>query len=68
MRFRVKYKLDITIADKDRITPAIKKKEDLEKFLGKPIVLVGTKEQIKEKLNAKLDELTSQLIDWYYGE
>jgi hypothetical protein len=67
MRFRIKYKLNITLADNDRITPKKLFEDNPDKLVGKASSITGTKEYIKKKLCEKIDSLTDELQIWFYG-
>ena len=64
MNFNIKYKLDITIADEDRLSG---KKKDNKKLLGEVCTIQGSKEKIKKDLNKLIDELSDKLETWFYG-
>lgn len=66
MNFKIKYKLDITIADEDRLSPERKKKDN--KLLGEICTIQGSKDKIKRELNKLIDELSDKLEKWYYGD
>ena len=68
MKFKIKYQINITIDEVDRITPP--QKPDLLKknrLLGDICEISGDPEKLKKEFNKVIENLCKQLEEWYYG-